>query len=151
SGSSWSEQAKLISSDGAALDNFSEGLALSGDTAIIGAPFKQMGGKKQQGEVYVWNRTGTMWSEADRLVSSDAAAGDLFGAVVALVDDTFVVSAVGKQVLASAQQGQAYIFTRSGDTFSESQKLVSSDGASGDFFGQSVAFDQDSVVLGANY
>ena len=45
-------------------------------------------------------------------------------------------------------QGAAYVFTRSGTTWTEQQKLTASDGGANDFFGTSVAIDGDTAVAG---
>ena len=38
SGSAWSQQAKLTASDAAANDQFGSSVAISGSTAVVGAP-----------------------------------------------------------------------------------------------------------------
>jgi uncharacterized protein (TIGR03382 family) len=56
-GNSWIEQQKLIASDGATLDQFGISVGLSGDTAVVGAFQKTVGGKALQGQAYVYLRT----------------------------------------------------------------------------------------------
>ena len=59
--------------------------------------------------------------------ASDGAVGDSFGYSVALDGDTVLVGAYGDD----SSPGSAYIFTRSGTTWTQQAKLTASDGASG--------------------
>ena len=59
SGTTWTQQAELISSDGAANDNFGNGVAVSGGTAVVGAP----GHSSSKGAAYVFVKSGTAWSQ----------------------------------------------------------------------------------------
>ncbi len=136
---------QLIASDGVQTDRFGISVAISGDTAVIGAFFDDVGAGVFQGSVYVFTRNGATWTQQQHLVASDGAAGDQFGVRVALDGDTAVVGAY-----IAGNQGSAYVFTRSGTTWTQQQKLVASDGAAGDRFGRSVALDGDTAVVGAN-
>jgi len=149
SGTTWTQQGKLIASDGAAYDFFGNSVALSGDTALVGAYEDDVGANGSQGSAYVFTRSGTTWSEQAHLTDSDGAAYDYFGVSVALSGDTALVGARGDDVGANSDQGSAYVFTRSGTTWSLQQKLTASDGAAGDFFGYSVALAGDTALVGA--
>ena len=144
SGTSWSQQAKIQSSDIQAVDIFGYSVAIDGDTVVVGARNEDTGGSSA-GAVYVFTRSGTTWSQQAKLVASDAAEND-YMAVVAIDGDTIVAGAYQK----NSNAGAAYIFTRSGTTWSQQAKLVASDAAAGDFFGFSTAIDGDDVVVGAN-
>ena len=98
SGTSWSQQAELTASDAAANDGFGSSVALSGDTALVGAAGKTVGGQSDAGAVYVFTRSGTSWTQQAELTASDAAAGDNFGCSVALSGDTALVGAYSKTV-----------------------------------------------------
>ena len=87
SGTTWSEQAKLRASDLASWDRFGISVALSGDTALVGAYTDDDGGT-DSGSAYVFVRSGTTWSEQAKLTASDAAAQDHFGNSVELSGDT---------------------------------------------------------------
>ena len=63
SGATWSEQQKLTASDGAASDQFGWSVAISGDTAIIGAYLDDIGTNNDQGSAYIFVRSGTVWSQ----------------------------------------------------------------------------------------
>ena len=79
SGTSWSQQAKLTASDGAAGDVFGNSVAISGNTAVIGAYYDDVGSNSNQGSAYVFVRSGTSWSQQAKLTASDGAASDYFG------------------------------------------------------------------------
>ena len=92
SGTTWSQQAKLTAADAAANDNFGYSVAISGSTAVVGAPVKN----SETGAAYVFVRSGTAWSQQAELTASDAAANDRFGWSVAISGSTVVVGASGK-------------------------------------------------------
>jgi len=143
SGTAWSQQTELAANDGG-VDEFGYSVAVSGDTAVIGAPQKITAGGTS-GAVYVFTRSGSIWTQQTLLVSSDAAAADNFGTSVAVSGDTAVIGAYEK----ASFQGAAYVFTRSGVAWSQQAKLTASDAATWDEFGYSVAVSGDTAVIGA--
>ena len=91
----WGQVAKLTAADGAAGDEFGWSVALSGDAAIVGAPFDADAGDAS-GSVYLFARDqgGTeSWDQVAKLTAGDAAAGDAFGSSVVLSGDTVIVGA----------------------------------------------------------
>lgn len=145
SGTSWTQQVKLTAADGAGNDLFGGSVALAGDTALVGA----YGDDYEQGSAYVFARSGASWTQEAKLTAVDGEAGDWFGGAVALAGDTALVAACLDNVDANTRQGSAYVFTRSGTTWIQQEKLVASDGASNDRFGDSVALTGDAVLVGA--
>src|SRR5262249_3646479 len=143
-GTTWTEQARLTNSTGEEFDRFGFSVAIDGNTVVVGARTTQIGGNPNQGAAYIFERSGTIWSEQQRRTASDGAAVDNFGFSVAIGGDTAVVGAVGDDSF----RGSAYVFLRSGTTWSEQQKLTAFGGASGDFFGNSVAIDGNTVLVG---
>ncbi|NCC37159.1 MAG: hypothetical protein EOM24_34895, partial [Chloroflexia bacterium] len=135
--------------DYAAGDIFGYSVAVSGDTLIVGAFRADVGDNLDQGAVYVFTRSGTSWSQQQKLVAADGADGDFFGIAVALDGETALVGAWGAGVGGNDAQGAAYVFTRSGTSWSQQQKLVADDGAEDDLFGGSVALDRETVLVGA--
>lgn len=69
------QQAQLTASDGAASDNFGISVAVSGDTAVVGAYLDDVGASGNQGSAYVFVRSGTSWSQQAQLTASDGGAG----------------------------------------------------------------------------
>lgn len=145
SGTTWTEQAKLTASDGAANDFFGFSVVISGDTVVVGAVGDDDNGSNS-GSAYVFTRGGTTWTEQAKLTAGDGAADDWLGRSVSIGGDTAVVGAFSDTVV---DWSAAYVFTRSGTTWTEQAKLTASDGASYDHFGRSVSIDGDTVVVGA--
>ncbi len=149
SGGVWSQQQKLVASDGAASDYFGKSVSVSGDTAVVGAYLDDVGANLDQGSAYVFVRSGGVWSQQQKLMASDGATSDYLGTSVSLSGDTAVVGAYGDDVGANANQGSAYVFVRSGGVWSQQQKLVAPDGATSDYFGASASASGDTAVVGA--
>jgi hypothetical protein len=140
-GSSWTEEQKLVASDGAEGDNFGWSVSLAHDRALVTASAND----GVRGAAYVFVRDGSSWAEEQKLVASDGEPDDLLGYSAALGADRAVLGAPGKD----GSRGAAYVFVRSGSSWSEQQKLVASDWESDDLFGCSVSLDGDRALLGA--
>ena len=156
SGSSWSQQAKLTASDGAAGDWFGQSVSLSGDgnTALVSAYTDDTVGGTDAGSAYVFVRSGSSWSQQAKLMATDGAASDLFGWSTALSGDgnTALVGALWDDTTMGSDAGSAYVFVRSGSSWSQQAKLTASDGAANDNFGNSVSLsgDGNTALLGAS-
>ena len=148
-GTGWAQQAELTASDGAAQDFFGESVALSGDTAIVGAPAKTVGAKGRVGAAYIFTGSGASWSQQAALTAADGAANDDFGGSVAVSGGTALVGAQCNAVGAKTYVGAAYIFTGSGTSWAQKAELAASDRAAGDMFGCSVALSGGRALVGA--
>lgn len=144
----WIEQAKLTASDAAQDDRFGFSVAISSDTAVVGAHMNDDGGSAS-GSAYVYNRFDTTWVQEVKLTASDAAASDLFGFEVAVAGDTAVIGAFGNDD-AGSRSGSAYIFTGSSGNWSEVEKLTASDAARGHRYGFSVAVAGNTAIIGSS-
>jgi hypothetical protein len=150
----WDEQQKISASDGAQSDRFGWSVALEGDTLAVGADHDAIGSNVDQGSAYVFVRGGgtqPVWTQQQKLTAGDGAVGDSFGSAVALEGDTLVACAPFDDIAANPNQGSAYVFTRSGATWTQQQKLTAGDGAADDRFGHAVALSDDKLVVGAPY
>ena len=141
------EAQKLLALDGAAGDVFGRFVAVSGDTAVIGAIDGDDNGPNS-GSAYVFVRSAGVWSQQAKLLASDGAAFDLFGFSVAISSDTAVISSRDDDDNGSGS-GSVYVFVRSAGVWSQQAKLLASDGAAFDQFGFSVAVSGDTAVIGA--
>ena len=138
------QAAKLTASDGAAEDELGYSVAVDGDTAVVGAH----GDNGDQGAAYVLTRQSGVWGQVAKLTASDGAALDHFGISVEVDGDTVVVGSV----FDDSMKGSAYVFKKPNGGWAdatETAKLTASDRSLGDQFGQSVAVDGDTVVVGA--
>jgi len=142
-GSDWIEEDKLLPSDGAEHDLFGWSVAVSGDIAVIGAQ-----GHDVAGAAYVFHFDGASWVEDVQLVPSDGAAGDAFGSSLAVSGDMTVVAAPGDDDNGD-HSGSAYLFRFDGLDWVEEAKLLASDGAEGDSFGDCAALCGEVTLLGA--
>ena len=154
SGTTWSQQAKIVASDAQSGDQFSRQVSMAGDgnTVIVGAFLEDTGGTST-GAAYIFTKSGTTWSQQAKIQSSDIEAVDHFGIAVAMSNDgnTVVVGAQGEDT-GGANAGAAYIFTRSGTTWSQQAKIVASDAESPDTFGTSASIsgDGNTAIVGAD-
>ncbi|HLN18373.1 MAG TPA: FG-GAP repeat protein [Acidimicrobiales bacterium] len=149
SGSSWTQQAELTASDGAAFDAFGSGVALSKDTLVVGAPQHTVGANAEQGAAYLFTRTGTSWTQQAELTASDGAASDFFGYAISLTKKQLVVGAPLREVGGVPQAGGVYVFARGRTGWTQQAELTASDGAANDFFGEAVALSGTTLVVGA--
>lgn len=146
-GGVWIERAKLIASDGAAEDQFGISVSLSGDLAIVGAQGEDRG--STIGAAYIFERIGAAWVQSAKLLASDGAAGDFFGVSVSISGGTAIVGAPFDDDH-GANSGSAYIFERVGGIWTQTAKLVDSNGEFYDWFGSSVSVDGDTAFVGVH-
>lgn len=149
----WVQQAMLQAADGLAGDRYGESLSLSGDTVLIGAPFGHEDQVMNTGAAYVYVRDplqGT-WTQQARLKSSNIGTGDFAGLSVSLSGDVAVVGAYGADIGGQSARGEALVFRRAAGqgSWSEEALLVASDGTVGDIFGNAVAVEGDTALIGA--
>jgi uncharacterized membrane protein len=171
-GTTWSQQSYLKASNAQDFDWFGYAVAVSGDTALVGASAEDSSSTtidmgqadnsyRDAGAVYVFVRGGTGWSQQAYLKASNAGGADLFGTAVSLSDSTAVVGAPqedstsseidmgqGNNIATSA--GAAYVFERSGTSWSQQAYLKASNTDGFDQFGFSVSVSGDTVVVGAS-
>jgi hypothetical protein len=131
---------KLLPSDGAAGALFGISTAIDGQTAVVGS---WHGG---DGAAYVYTRSGGAWPQ-QRMLTPDAAGGSM-GDSVAIAGDTIVAGAPQDSTVGAAASG-AYVFVRTGTTWTQQAKLLPADPQTNGYFGGAVAIDGDTVVVGA--
>jgi nucleoside-specific outer membrane channel protein Tsx len=143
----WSELGKLTASDAAESDEFGYSVAVSGDTAVVGAHWDSRGGD-HSGSAYIFVRDDDGWSELVKLTAEDAVANDEFGTSVSVSGDTAIIGAFGHDGVGS-NSGSAYVFHRDEDGWSQQAKLTAKDAATSDVFGISVSLSGDTAIIGA--
>jgi len=115
-GTSWSQQAKLTASDAAGGDWFGYSVSIDGDYAAVGAYYEDNAQGNEAGSVYLFKRTDTSWAEQIKLIASDGAADDRFGASVCIHGNYLLVGADYDDAPGAADSGSAYMFTLSDPT-----------------------------------
>src|SRR5205085_8646184 len=165
------QQAYLKPSNTDANDRFGSSVAVSGDTAVVGASAEDSGATgvggdasdnsaSSSGAAYTFTRSGTTWSQQAYLKASNTAINGQFGSAVSISGDTAVVGAQGDPSLGTgvngdetnsgaSNAGAAYVFNRSGGSWSQQVYLKASNTDIGDRFGVAVAISADTVVVGA--
>ncbi len=146
-GSSWIEEQKLLASDGEMSDYFGCSVAVSGDNAVVGAKEDDDLGA-DSGSAYVFRFDGSSWVDEQKLIASVGQAGDHFGCSAVLSGDVIVVGADLDDDVGD-NSGSAYIFEKVGSVWTESAKLLASDGWAGDWFGRSVSISGSTIFVGS--
>jgi hypothetical protein len=140
-GTTWTQEAILTATDGATNDAFGSSVSLSGNRALIGAPSDN--GTVRPGAAFVFMFNGTNWSEEAKLTATGGSSTDYFGFSVSLQGSHALVGAFGQ----NSNTGAAYIFTRSGTTWSQTAALTPRTGAGG--FGISVSLSGTRALIGS--
>jgi len=144
SNGAWTQQQKLMASDGTPDDGFGASVAIRGERIVVGAWRMNA----YQGAAYVFSRRGSSWREQQKLTARKGARSDAFGMSVALGDDTIVVGAPWTDDGQLSDAGSVYVFELSAGTWF-AQELVNTPRRAGDAFGFSVAVSGSTIVVGA--
>lgn len=153
----WSERARLVAEDGAiggpgsTSTTFATALAVDGNTIAVGAWGNAVDAERpEQGSVYVFSDDGTGWRQMQKLVADDGRAYEHFGSAVALRGDTLLVGAKDATWRRDRpQQGAVYVYTRDDGIWIQRQKLYPPEGRTASMFGQSLALEGDTALVGA--
>lgn len=154
------KQATLVSPDPQESDLFGMSVGISGGTAIVSAPENGATGdlNNNAGAVYVFERNQggqDAWGLVSSLRASDSAPLDVFGSSIDIDGDWIVASAPwedGGTGDPLPDSGALYLFHRSPgtvDPWSEIAILRASDADSYDYFGDSVAISEETIVSGS--
>jgi len=156
-GTSWAQEAIIRNPGPTAISEyFGNAVSISDDgtRAIIGAS-DDNDAATDAGTAYIFKRTGTSWAQEDQLLASDAQASDIFGHGVSISGDGnyAVVGARAEDGGAGdpiSNAGAAYVFVRSGSTWTQQARLNKTDSVSGNNFGYSVSINKDgsTIVVG---
>jgi MYXO-CTERM domain-containing protein len=145
---SWREEQELMASDAVIYDGFGGAVAISGDRVVVGAHGCDIAATNEnQGAVYVFVLRGSTWVEVQKLLASDPGLQDNFGASIAMLGDRLLVGALGHD----DYHGAAYIYTWNGSSYTDERKLLASDRAADDWFGQAVALSGERALIGAGH
>ncbi len=146
-GSTWSQQKKLTADDGSSNDQFGYSVCIDEDTIVVGAYQADPCGT-DSGAAYVFTRSGSAWSQQQKIIASDGSADDLFGHSVSVDGNSTIIGAYQDDPCGT-NSGSAYVYTRSGSTWSLQQKLTADDGDVNDHFGYSVNIWDYVAAVGA--
>ena len=156
SGTTWSEEA-IINADYPHPNSYfghSISVDSTGTRIAIGAIGHFLSSSNVvQGKVFVYIRSGKVWTLEQGFTSSDGTGGDRFGTSVSINSSgtRIAIGASYAEVGIINLAGKVYIFTRSGSSWSEEAILTASDKAVNNYFGHSVSINDDGtrVVIGS--
>lgn len=169
----WSQQAYLKASNAEANDRFGSSVVIDGDTIAIGAIRESSSAQGVNGDqldnslgwsgaVYVFERSGTTWSQTAYIKASNPDPSDNFGERLSLDGDTLVVGVPQERSDAVGIDGDqfdnseiavgaAYVFVRSASgVWSQQAYIKASNAENGDRFGSSVSIDGDLLAVSAH-
>jgi hypothetical protein len=170
-GTTWAQEAYIKASNTEEGDGFGGSVSLFGDTLAVGAPGEASSARGVNGDqanntaansgaVYLFQRTGTNWTQEAYLKSSNSELGDRFGVQVALSEDVLAVGAFKEDSSATgvngnqadnsiAGSGAVYVYRRSGTSWSQEAYVKASNTGNNDSFGESLALSGDTLAVGA--
>jgi len=149
-GSDWGEESNLTASDGAAGDWFGYSVSIDDEVIVVGAHYNDDNGNNS-GSAYVFRYDGHGWVREATLLPSDGATNDWFGYSVSIAGNVIVVGSYFDDDNGS-NSGSAYVFrydSNGSGEWVEEAKLVAFDGVAEDYFGETVAIDNNVIVIGA--
>jgi hypothetical protein len=171
-GTTWSQQAYLKASNIGASDGFGTSVSLLGDTLAVGAPSEASAARGINGDqndnsalgagaAYVFQRSGTQWTQQAYIKASNTDANDHFGNRLALSGNTLAVAAFGEASVATGVDGDqndnsgfdagaVYVFQRTAQTWAQQAYLKASNTRQGAKFGTSIALSGETLAVGAN-
>jgi hypothetical protein len=166
-GTSWSQQARLRLNNGLGGSFFGQDVALSGNTAVIGAlgtgiDLESPDPPDVEGAAFVFVRNGTQWSTQATLRAGNAMPYARFGTSVGISGDAIIVGATHEDSgvggananpldISLPDAGAAYLFTRSAGAWNQSAYLKASNPGEEDWFGGAVAIASNTIVVGAHF
>lgn len=133
-GTTWSQQSELVSVDAF----YAYDVAVSGDTALVGAPYDDLAAGEDAGSLRVFTREGSTWTEQAPLTPSEATPFRYFGCGV---------SFDGKTAVVGSAAGSAYVFVNVSGTWIEQAVLTPDEASTEGSFGCGVAVDGDTAVM----
>lgn len=144
----WIREARLVAPDPRAGGEFGYDVALDGGRALVGARGTDHGGSADAGVAHVYDHTGGGWTHRMTLAPSDATAYDYAAGSVALGDGRALLGSFLADATAT-DSGAGTVFARDGGVWTERTTLTAPDGQSGDRFGNAVALDDGTALVGA--
>ena len=142
-GAAWTLQATLNAPLGARGAWFGSALAIDDDTLVVG---ERAAASALAGAAYVYRRQGDVWNLQQRLQANSVDAYGMFGTAVALQGDRMLIGAPG---VGPNLYGRAYVFEHVADVWQQMAVLQAADETATNRFGNAVALDGDTVLIGA--
>ena len=142
-GGTFTQQAQITPDDLVGTDWFGQTGDIFGDYACVCAPYQNT----STGAAYIFKRSGKTWTQQQKLTASNSATNTRFGYGVHLMSDDTVIIGAYNDDAKGANAGAAYLFQRTGDTWSEIKIIYPSDIGANDFFGRSISSSETDLVI----
>ncbi len=142
----WTQQAVLAPTPAGTL--FGSAVDLDGDTAVV-ADLRDSTVQPSAGAVFVFERSGTTWTQAAKLAASSPTADLRFGTAVSVDGDHLVATRSGGGGETEDEPGIAWVFENTAGGWMETSQLTSADPAAADNFGRSAALDAGTIAIPA--
>jgi hypothetical protein len=177
SGTRWAQESYIKAANVARYSQFGRSVSLVGDTLAVGSPYEDSNQNyitngagasddislNDAGAVYVYRRSGILWSQEAYIKAVNLNSGDFFGASVTVAGNLLAVGATGESsnqqtiTLGSAApsdnsfslSGAVYVYRRDGTQWTQEAFIKSSNSGSYDFFGCSLSLSGDTLAVGA--
>jgi hypothetical protein len=144
----WNRQTVLTPPNPNGSNLFGASIAVSGTTAVVGAPRDDPHGQ-WSGSVHVFERDGADWTRAGKLVAPDGERGDRFGHTVD-TDGTHIAVGASTETASDKMDGTCFVYRRTEDGWKLSASIVADERDHPTTFGRSVALDDGSLAVGAS-
>ncbi len=126
---------------------FGTSVAISKQTAAIGASWDANAGNGQQGSVFVYSGDAGGWSQQQRLIASDGSTGDQLGAYTEILDDTIYAGAPNHGPPAGIKPGAVYLFERVAGVWMQGQKIAPATAVLNARFGLRIAVNDRHLLI----
>ncbi|HLA83823.1 MAG TPA: dockerin type I domain-containing protein [Thermoguttaceae bacterium] len=148
-GEAWAHDAALAN-PGTTGNYFAADLDISGNTMVVSAYGQTVGDQGGAGAVYIYEYDGQTWGLAQTIENPAPVAGDAFGYSVALKGDRLVVGTPRYDASGNTDAGAAYLFQRTGSTWTQIEQCVPNHPTTGQWFGEAVSVDDFSLLVGGS-
>ncbi|MFN3454356.1 MAG: FG-GAP repeat protein, partial [Pseudobdellovibrio sp.] len=173
----WVQQAYIKARNVNSYDHFGADISLYADTLAVGAPHEDSDQttitngnlasssnlKTDSGAVYIYKRNGHQWEQEAYIKPSNADANDFFGSQVSLYENILAVSSLGEDSNQTtitngsaassnnlkADSGAVYLFSRTGNFWSQVAYIKSVNANADDKFGTSLSLNKNILAVGA--
>ena len=146
----WKQMQILTASDAQPGDRLGYSVAIDGNRLVAGASLATVGSGFYHGAAYVFELTGGVWAQTDKLTALDAASGDYFGSSVSIEGNNIVIGAPGDDGAGTTDEGCAYWFRYepSIPDWVQDHKITGTLAANNDKMGTSVSVSGGYALIG---
>lgn len=144
-GGVWNLKTQITGNDLQTNDLFGSSVLIRGNYIIVSA----RGSNSNRGAVYVFEKSGNIWQQKQKITANDAQNDDYFGHSIAFnaTNNLLAVSAVGK----NSSKGSVYTFSFTNNQWNQNTILIASNGGANHQFGFSISLENSYLVIGAPF